>query len=225
MRQDQFYMRMCLHLAERGTGFTSPNPMVGAVVVREGQVLGRGYHRTAGTDHAEIVALKAAGEAAVGATLYVNLEPCSHQGRTPPCADAIIRSGIKRIVIAMADPNPLVAGEGIKKLEKAGLSVTLGIQEQRARHLNEVFIKHITTRRPFVALKTAASLDGRIATASGESKWITGEKARLFGHSLRQKYDCILTGSGTVIADDPELTVRIPGRMTKNPARVVVDSR
>ncbi|MBN1524034.1 MAG: bifunctional diaminohydroxyphosphoribosylaminopyrimidine deaminase/5-amino-6-(5-phosphoribosylamino)uracil reductase RibD [Spirochaetales bacterium] len=218
-------MKMCFHLAKNALGYTSPNPLVGSVVVKNGIVAGKGFHAQAGADHAEIVSLKKAAGKAAGATLYVNLEPCSHHGRTPPCVDAIINAGISRVVIAIADPNPLVAGKGIQKLRAAGINVTVGILEDRARHLNEVFIKHITTRQPFIAVKAAASLDGRIATAAGHSQWITGEKSRQFGHSLRQKYDAILTGIGTVLADDPLLTVRLNSGKTRNPVRIVLDSR
>lgn len=216
-------MRMALRLAFRGAGRTSPNPMVGAVVARGGNVIATGYHRRAGTDHAEIVALKRAGARAEGATLYLNLEPCSHFGRTPPCADAVIRAGVKRVVVGMADPNPLVAGRGIRKLRQAGIQVDVGLLREDCRRLNEAFFKHITRRLPFVILKLAVSLDGKIATATGDSRWITGEPARRHVHGLRNQVDAVLVGAGTVIADDPQLTCRIPGG--RNPLRVVVDGR
>jgi diaminohydroxyphosphoribosylaminopyrimidine deaminase/5-amino-6-(5-phosphoribosylamino)uracil reductase len=221
---DEKYMRMALRLAGKAEGRTSPNPMVGAVVVKAGRVISRGYHRKAGAAHAEAIALRKAGRKAKGATLYVTLEPCSHTDkRTPPCTPMVLQSGIKRIVIAMIDPNPLVAGRGIKTLKKAGLDVVTGVLEEDAKRLNEAFIKYITTGMPFVTLKIAQTLDGKIATASGESKWITGEKARKEGHRLRAVNDAILVGINTVLQDDPSLTARIPeGR---DPIRVIVDTR
>lgn len=217
-------MQMALDLARRGLGRTSPNPMVGAVVVKDGRVVGRGYHARAGTPHAEIHALKEAGDLAKGATLYVNLEPCCHYGRTGPCTEAILAAGVKRVVVAMEDPNPLVCGRGLERLRQAGVEVTLGVMEEEARRLNEVFIKYITTRRPFVILKVAMSLDGKIATRTGESHWITGPEARLAVHRLRDRYDAILVGINTVIKDDPSLTTRLPGEEGRDPVRVVVDS-
>ena len=220
---DTRYMRMALRLALRGAGRTSPNPMVGAVLARGGEIIATGYHRRAGTDHAEIVALKRAGGRARGATLYLNLEPCSHFGRTPPCADAAIRAGVKRVVIGMADPNPLVSGRGIRKLRQAGIRVHVGLLSEECRSLNEAFCKYITRRCPFVILKLAASLDGKTATATGDSQWITDKPARRYVHRLRNQVDAVLVGAGTVIADDPQLTCRIPGG--RNPLRVVVDGR
>ena len=216
-------MRMALSLALQGAGRTSPNPMVGAVLARGRKVIATGYHQRAGGDHAEIVALKRAGARAKGATLYLNLEPCSHFGRTPPCADAVIRAGVMRGVVGMADPNPLVSGRGIRKLRQAGVQVDVGLLREECRRLNEAFCKHITRRLPFVILKLAASLDGKIATSSGDSQWITGEAARRHVHSLRNQVDAVLVGAGTVIADDPQLPCRIPGG--RNPLRVVVDGR
>ena len=176
---DEKYMRMALRLAEKARGRTSPNPMVGAVVVKNGKVISRGYHRKAGEPHAEAIALMKAGKAAKGATLYVTLEPCSHTNkRTPPCTPLVMQSGVKRVVVAMIDPNPQVSGGGIKALRKAGIEVLTGVLEAEAKKLNEAFIKHVTTGMPFVTLKIAQTLDGRIATAAGESKWITGEEAR-----------------------------------------------
>lgn len=221
---DEYYIRRTFELAARARGRTSPNPLVGAVVVRDGQVVGEGFHRQAGLPHAEIEALKAAGEAARGATLYVNLEPCCHTGRTGPCTEAIIAAGIKRVVAAMADPNPLVAGKGFARLREAGIEVTVGILEKEARALNEAFIKYITTRRPFVILKTAMSLDGKIATVTGESKWITGPEARRYVHELRDSCDAILVGIGTILKDDPSLTTRLP-EGGRDPVRVILDSR
>ncbi len=216
-------MRMALRLAEKASGRTSPNPMVGAVVVKNGNVISSGYHKRAGEPHAEALALAKAGKAAKGSTLYVTLEPCSHTNkRTPPCSPLIVSSGVKRVVVAMIDPNPNVSGEGIQLLRKAGLEVRTGVLEDEARKLNEAFIKHVTTGRPFVTLKIAQTLDGKIATSSGESKWITGDKARHEGHKLRDINDAILVGINTILNDDPALTTRIPGG--RDPIRVVVDS-
>ncbi|NLI13263.1 bifunctional diaminohydroxyphosphoribosylaminopyrimidine deaminase/5-amino-6-(5-phosphoribosylamino)uracil reductase RibD [Pelotomaculum propionicicum] len=222
---DRIFMKTALELAVRARGRTSPNPMVGAVVVREGKIIGQGYHLKAGTPHAEIHALNEAGQEAKGATLYVTLEPCCHHGRTGPCTEAVINAGIARVVAAMADPNPLVAGKGLARLREAGIDVTLGVMEKEALRLNEVFIKYITTGSPFVVAKAAMSLDGKIATRSGKSKWITGPAARAFGHRLRDWYDAILVGIGTVLADDPSLTTRLPGGGGRDPVRVILDSR
>ncbi|MBP2644812.1 MAG: ribD [Firmicutes bacterium] len=223
MDQDYEYMQVALTLARRATGRTSPNPMVGAVLVKDGQIVGQGYHRKAGTPHAEVHALAEAGQNAAGATLYVTLEPCSHYGRTGPCAKAVIEAGIKRVVVAMTDPNPLVAGRGLVLLREAGLEVVEGIMAEEAARLNEVFIKWVSTGLPFGVLKTATTLDGKIATQSGHSKWITGENARQGVHELRDTYDAILVGIGTVLADNPALTTRLP-QGGKNPTRVIVDS-
>ena len=218
------YMRMALRLAMKAKGRTSPNPMVGAVVVKGGKIIGRGYHRRAGEPHAEAIALKKAGGAATGATLYVTLEPCSHTDkRTPPCAPLVIASGVRRVVVALIDPNPRVSGRGIKALKSAGIEVTTGVLDAEAKKMNEAFIKHITRGVPFVTLKIAQTLDGKIATSSGVSKWITGEKAREEAHRLRDSHDAILVGINTVLSDDPSLTTRIPGG--RDPARVIVDSR
>jgi len=220
---DKKYMQMTLDLAAKARGKTSPNPMVGAVIVKSGRVIAADYHRKAGTPHAEALALKKAGTSAKGATLYVNLEPCCHtQKRTPPCTDAIINSGIKEVVIAMVDPNPFVSGLGIKTLRKAGIRTRTGVLKREAQRLNEVFIKFITKKGPFVTLKMAQSLDGKIATAKGESKWITGPQARNKVHKIRKEVDAILTGIGTVEQDNPSLDCRI-GR-GQNPYRIIVDS-
>lgn len=223
MEKDVFFMKRALDLAKMGRGTTSPNPMVGAVVVKDGEIVGEGYHRKAGEPHAEVIALATAGERARGAELYVNLEPCCHFGRTPPCTDAIIKAGVKRVVAAMTDPNPMVAGKGVKRLKDAGIEVDVGVMEEEARKLNEVFIKYITTKKPFIVAKIAQSIDGKIALASGESRWITGEPARVKAHELRSWYDAVMVGIGTVLADDPLLTCRLPGKK-KNPVRIVVDS-
>ncbi len=214
---------MALRLAAKAKGRTSPNPMVGAVVVKNGKVIARGWHQKAGEPHAEAIALRKAGKAANGATLYVTLEPCSHTNkRTPPCTPLVIQSGVKRVVVAMIDPNPRVSGNGIKTLKKAGVSAVSGVLEAEARRLNEAFIKHITTGLPFVTLKVAQTLDGKTATASGESKWITGEQARFEGHRLRDSNDAILVGINTVLKDNPSLTARVP--KGRDPIRIVVDS-
>ena len=225
MAVDDRFMWAALDLARRGRGKTNPNPMVGAVVVREGQIVGTGYHRAAGELHAEIMALQSAGESAGGAVLYVNLEPCAHQGRTGPCVDAIIGAGIRKVVAAMEDPNPLVRGRGFQKLKEAGVKVKTGVLEEKARRLNEVFIKQITTGRPFVIVKSAVTADGKIATRTGSSRWITGEKARAFVHRLRNNSDAIAVGVETVLRDDPRLTARLEEGGGKDPQRIVIDSR
>ncbi len=221
--QDKKYMRRALELARLAEGWTSPNPLVGAVLVRDGQVVGEGYHQAAGTPHAEIHALRAAGEKAYQSTAYVTLEPCSHYGRTPPCSKALIEAGVNRVVMAMTDPNPLVSGRGATMLQEAGIAVDVGVLEEEAAILNRPFIKYITTGQPLVAAKMAVSIDGKIATRSGSSQWITGEKARSAGRYLRHVYDAILVGSGTILADNPQLTVRLDGIKTKNPLRIVLD--
>ena len=214
-------MRSALRLAKKAAGRTSPNPMVGAVLVRGGKVVATGYHRRAGGDHAEIDALKRAGRKARGATLYLNLEPCSHYGRTPPCVDALIAAKIKRVVAGMADPNPLVSGRGFRRLRQAKIQVRSGLLEAECRRVNEAFIKYIKRGLPFVLLKSAATLDGKTGTATGSSRWVTGRAARRRVHELRNVVDAVIVGVGTVIADDPQLTCRIPGG--RNPVRVVLD--
>ncbi len=222
---DDGFMRRALRLAERGRGRTSPNPMVGAVLVRNGRVVGEGFHPRAGEPHAEIMALRQAGEAARGATLYVTLEPCCHFGRTPPCTQAIIAAGVAEVHMAMLDPNPRVAGQGRAELEAAGIRTFVGELEAEARALNEVFIHWITTERPFVLVKFAMSLDGKIATRTGDSRWITGPEARRRGHQFRDQADAILVGVNTVIADNPQLTTRLDGADVHHPLRVILDSR
>ncbi len=219
---DERYMRMALRLALKGIGRTSPNPMVGAVLVRGGRVVGSGAHRRAGGDHAEIAALKQAGKRARGATLVLNLEPCDHQGKTPPCTLSLIRSGVRRVVTGMLDPNPLVSGKGIRRLRRAGIQVRVNVLEKECRRLNEAFIKYITRRLPLVTLKLAASIDGSIATSTGDSRWITEEAARRYVHQLRNQVDAVLVGVDTVIADDPRLTCRLAGG--RDPLRIVLDS-
>jgi diaminohydroxyphosphoribosylaminopyrimidine deaminase / 5-amino-6-(5-phosphoribosylamino)uracil reductase len=218
-------MKLALRLAAKGAGWVSPNPMVGAVVVKEGRVVGRGYHRRAGAPHAEVEALRAAGEAARGADLYVTLEPCNHQGRTPPCTQAILASGVRRVIIATPDPNPQVTGGGAEFLAVRGVEVDVGLLEAEARRLNEAWLHHIKTGRPWVNAKAACSLDGKIATVGGESQWLTGEAARALGHRLRHRVDAIMVGIGTVLADDPQLTTRRPRGPASDPIRVVLDSR
>ncbi len=228
--QDVSYMNLALRLAAKGRGATSPNPMVGAVIVNNGRVVGKGYHRKAGGPHAEIMALHQAGPQARGGTLYVTLEPCCHtQKRTPPCVPVLVHSHLHRIVVAMRDPNPSVRGKGIRQLRKAGLVVAVGCQENVAEQLNESYMYWIKTGRPFVILKAAMTVDGKIATVRGESKWITREKARHHVHQIRRQVDAILVGLGTVLKDDPLLSVRIWEDIKRNarirqPLRVVVDS-
>lgn len=218
---DERYVRLALRLAVKGAGSASPNPMVGAVVVRSGKVVATGYHQRPGSDHAEIVALKRAGEKARGATLYLNLEPCCHQGRTPPCTSALIGSGIKRVVAGMVDPNPLVSGRGIRQLRRAGIEVRVGVLRAECERTNEAFRKHIIRGVPFVLLKLAASLDGKIATSTGDSRWITETASRRYVHRLRARVDAVLVGVGTVLADDPRLTCRLA--QGRDPWRVVLD--
>lgn len=221
---DRQYMQRALDLAAKGAGFVSPNPMVGAVVVKDGQVIGEGYHQAAGGPHAEVHALNAAGSSARGATLYVTLEPCNHFGRTPPCTEKIITAGIRRIVVAMADPNPKVKGGGNDYLKAQGIEVACGVCQEDARKLNESFIKSITTGLPFVILKMAATLDGRIATRTGDARWVTGEAARARVHAMRHAMDAIMVGIGTVAADDPSLTTRLKSGRGVDPVRVILDT-
>jgi len=222
---DEKFMRLVLSLAEKARGRTSPNPMVGAVIVCDGQLVGSGYHQKAGTPHAEIRAIAEAGEKANGATIYVNLEPCSHYGRTGPCTQAIIKAGLSRVVMAMLDPNPMVNGQGKAILESHGIQVKTGVLENEARKLNEAFIKYITTGKPFVILKTAMSLDGKIATSSGRSRWITSEESRRMVHKIRDEVDAIIVGVGTVIRDDPSLTTRLPDGDGRDAIRIILDSQ
>jgi diaminohydroxyphosphoribosylaminopyrimidine deaminase/5-amino-6-(5-phosphoribosylamino)uracil reductase len=216
------FMKKTLQLAARARGMTSPNPLVGALLVKKGRIISEGYHRKAGTPHAEAIAIDLAGERASGATLYVNLEPCCHKDkRTPPCTQKIISSGIEKVIVAMEDPNPKVSGKGIAELRKAGITVVSGVMEEKARELNEYYIKHITTGTPFVIMKVAMTLDGKIATPEGESKWITGEEARAMVHRLRGGVDALMSAIGTVKADNPRLTCR--SGKDRSPARIVID--
>jgi len=221
---NQYYMERALNLAAKAKGLVSPNPMVGAVLVNDDQIVGEGFHKKAGEAHAEVLCLQEAGQLAKNATLYVTLEPCSHYGKTPPCTEAIIRAGVSNVVIAMEDPNPLVAGRGIKFLKDQGIKVVTGVMEEQARALNQVFIKYITTQKPFVAVKLASTLDGKLATKTGDSKWITGSMAREYVHQLRSEYDSIMVGINTVLADDPSLNCRIDSPNRRDPIRIVLDS-
>jgi diaminohydroxyphosphoribosylaminopyrimidine deaminase/5-amino-6-(5-phosphoribosylamino)uracil reductase len=220
---DHRYMALAIELARKAEGMTSPNPIVGAVIARNGRIVGRGYHKKAGLPHAEINALRQAGAKTKGATLYVTLEPCDHFGRTPPCADAIIKSGIARVVIAMIDPNPLNNGRGIKKLKSFGIQVEVGLLAEDARAMNRPYIKFITKKMPFVIVKVAQSLDGKIATRTGDSKWISSEDSRRYVHELRGRSDAVMVGANTVKRDDPLLLCRIS--CGKQPVRVVVSGR
>jgi diaminohydroxyphosphoribosylaminopyrimidine deaminase / 5-amino-6-(5-phosphoribosylamino)uracil reductase len=217
---DTHYMQRCLELAKRAIGRTAPNPMVGCVIVKNGHIIGEGFHPKAGQPHAEIFALRAAGENAQDATLYVNLEPCNHHGRTPPCSEAVIASGIRRVVVGMVDPNPQVAGSGIAKIRSHGIPVTVGIEEQACQTLNEAFVHRILHKRPFGILKYAMTLDGKIATTTGHSAWITQPDARTWVHHLRSQCDAILIGGNTVRKDNPHLTTH--NLSDRNPLRVIL---
>lgn len=223
MPDDRHYMNLALQLARSVQGQTSPNPCVGAVLVNRHEIVGLGAHLKAGEAHAEVHALTMAGDRAKGATLYVTLEPCNHFGKTPPCTEAVIKAGVKRVVVAAPDPNPMVRGKGIARLKEAGIEVEVGLGREEAERLNEAFNHYIVTRRPFVTLKAATTLDGKIATSSGESQWITGEEARRDVHVLRSKQDAILVGINTVLRDNPRLTARLDGGC-RQPVRVILDS-
>ena len=222
MSIDKRYMALAIKLAKKAEGRTSPNPLVGALIVKGNRIIGKGYHKRCGLPHAEVNAIRSAGSEAKGSTLYVTLEPCDHHGRTAPCTDAIIKSGIRRVVTAMMDPNPLTDGRGIKKLRAHGIRIKTGVLENEARAINKPFIKFIIKRLPYVRVKVAESIDGKIATKSGDSKWITGEESRRYVQVLRSKVDAVMVGSGTVLKDDPMLLCKIPG--AKQPIRVIVDS-
>jgi diaminohydroxyphosphoribosylaminopyrimidine deaminase / 5-amino-6-(5-phosphoribosylamino)uracil reductase len=222
---DAGWMRAAVALARRGLGTVAPNPSVGCVVVAEGRVVGRGWTQPGGRPHGETEALAMAGVLARGATAYVSLEPCNHHGKTPPCTEALLAAGIRRVVVACEDPDPRVSGSGIRRLREAGVEVSVGVCAEEAREVNRGFFMRIAEGRPLVTLKLASTLDGRIATHAGESKWITGETARAWGHGLRARNDAIMVGINTALADDPELTCRLPGLSHRSPVRVVVDSR
>jgi diaminohydroxyphosphoribosylaminopyrimidine deaminase/5-amino-6-(5-phosphoribosylamino)uracil reductase len=221
---DTKFMKRALDLARKGVGYTNPNPLVGAVIVKDGRIIGEGYHEIYGGPHAEINAFDNATEDVCGATIYVTLEPCSHFGKTPPCAEEIVRRGIKKVVIAMLDPNPLVAGKGIKILEDNGIEVITGVLQEESRNLNEIFLKYITTNLPFCMLKTAMTLDGKIATRTGDSQWITNEASRAYVHTLRHRFSAIMVGIGTVLQDNPYLNTRLPDCKCSDPIRIIVDT-
>lgn len=224
--KDEKFMKEALHLAKKGRGRTSPNPMVGAVIVRKGRIVASGYHRKAGQNHAEVEALSTMGyKTRAEDVMYVTLEPCNHHGRTPPCTEAILKSGINKVVIGMPDPNPGVKGGGADFLRERGVEIKSDVLEPECRRLNEAYIKFSVTGRPYVIAKTALTLDGWSATSTGDSKWITNEKSRLFVHQLRDRTDGIMVGIGTIIADDPSLTTRFKGRRGKDPTRIIVDTK
>ncbi|HVP66349.1 MAG TPA: bifunctional diaminohydroxyphosphoribosylaminopyrimidine deaminase/5-amino-6-(5-phosphoribosylamino)uracil reductase RibD [Anaeromyxobacteraceae bacterium] len=218
-------MALALREARRGLGRTSPNPAVGAVLVKGGKVVARGHHARAGSPHAEVVALRRAGARARGADLYTTLEPCDHWGRTPPCSVAIIEAGVRRVFVGSSDPNPLVNGRGLRRLRRAGVGVVTGVLRAECDRLNEAWFRFIVSGRPHVTLKAAVTLDGKIATRTGDSRWVTGTAARALVHRLRDRADAVLVGAGTALADDPRLSARLPGRAGRNPLRVVLDSR
>jgi len=221
-KNHEYFMNRAIRLALKAKTETSPNPMVGAVVVKNGRIIGEGYHKKAGLAHAEVIALDEAGRASKGAVLYVTLEPCAHFGRTPPCVDRIIKSGIREVIIGMIDPNPLNNGRGVNLLKQSKIKVEVGILEGKLRKINEAFIKYISKRMPFITVKVAQSLDGKIATRTGDSKWITSDKSRGYAHRLRQDYDAIMVGVNTVLRDNPRLDAWFS---KKHPAKIVVDSR
>ena len=218
------FMKRALELAALGAGYTKPNPLVGAVIVKNGKIIGEGYHAVYGSNHAEINAFKSAIEDVSGATMYVTLEPCSHYGKTPPCANAIVEKGIKKVVIGLLDPNPLVSGKGIEILKNNGIEVVTGILAEDGKKLNEIFLKYIKEKLPYGILKTAMTLDGKIASAIGDSKWITNELSRQYVHELRHRVSGIMVGIGTVLADNPELTTRLSNKEGIDPIRIIVDS-
>lgn len=220
----EFFMRIALREAEKGLGRTSPNPAVGAVLVKGGRVIARGHHARAGGPHAEVVALRAAGARARGADLYTTLEPCDHFGRTPPCSVALLEAGVRRVFVGSRDPNPLVNGRGLSRLRKAGVLVATGVLEAECDALNAHWFRFITEGRPYVTLKAAVTLDGKLATRTGDSRWVSGPEAREWVHRLRDRVDAVLVGSGTVLADDPRLTTRLPRGAGRDPVRIVLDT-
>ena len=224
LESDEKFMKLALSLAEKGRGYVNPNPLVGAVIVKDGKVIGEGYHTAFGKSHAEIEAINSATEDIKGATMYVTLEPCCHQGKTPPCTEAIIKNQLARVVVATTDPNPLVSGSGIEKLKQSNIEITVGVLEEMAKIQNEVFIHYMTTNLPFTILKYAMSLDGKIACHTGDSKWITSEKSRTDVHRLRSSVSAVVTGIGTILSDDASLNVRLIDSKGKEPHRIVVDS-
>ncbi len=225
MGMHENYMNRALKLAKAGWGTTNPNPLVGAIIVKNEEIIAEGYHEVLGCAHAEVAAFNNAKQDVKGGTLYVNLEPCSHYGRTPPCTEAIIKAGIRKVVVAMEDPNPKVSGRGIGMLRKAGIDTIVGVLEQEARKLNEIFIKYIVRKRPFVIMKTAMTLDGKIASACGESKWISGESSRHHVHIVRDRTAAVMVGVDTVLQDNPSLTTRLEVKTGKDPIRIIIDSK
>jgi len=229
MTDDRDFMAVALDLAKKGQGFTSPNPMVGAVVVKDNRIIGKGYHEAVGEPHSEVNAINDAGDHTEGAILYVTLEPCNHTGRTRPCTEKILSAGIRRVVVAMKDPNPDVKGGGNDFLKTHGVDVTLGVCEVQAQKLNEAYIKYVKTKRPFVIVKCASTLDGRIATKTGDAKWISNELSRNFVHTLRHAVDAVMVGIDTVTADNPSLTTRLPGLINgkkgRDPVRIILDTQ
>lgn len=219
------FMKKAIELSKLGAGYTYPNPLVGAVIVKDNKIIGQGYHERFGGAHAEVNALKNATEDVTGATMYVTLEPCSHYGKTPPCANTIVKSGIKEVIIGMRDPNELVAGRGINILKENGIKVTVGVFEEEIKKINEIFIKYITTKKPFCILKTAMTLDGKIATVTGDSKWISNELSRKYVHEIRHRVAGIMVGIGTVLKDDPSLTTRLKEKTGRDATRIIVDSK
>jgi diaminohydroxyphosphoribosylaminopyrimidine deaminase/5-amino-6-(5-phosphoribosylamino)uracil reductase len=222
---DNYYMERAIEISKKAVGFVNPNPLVGAVIVKDNRIIGEGYHEYFGGPHAEVNAFKNAKEDVEGATMYVTLEPCSHYGKTPPCADAIVKSKIAKVVVGMIDPNPQVSGRGIEILRSNGIDVIVGVMDKEIKKTNEIFIKYITQKRPFCIMKTAMTIDGKISTSTGDSKWISNEKSRSYVHELRQNVTGIMVGIGTVLADDPELTTRRQDKISKNPIRIVIDSK
>ena len=221
MKKDKIYfMKLAMQLGLKGKAKTSPNPMVGALVVKNGRIIGEGFHEKCGFSHAEAIALNRAGKNAHGATLFVTLEPCAHFGRTPPCVESIIRSGVKKVVVGMVDPNPLNNGRGISILRQNKINVEVGFLEEELKKMNEVFIKYITKRIPFITVKVAESLDGKIATRSGDSKWITSDKSLSYSHRIRKEYDAIMVGVNTILRDNPKLNAWFS---KKNPIKIVID--
>jgi diaminohydroxyphosphoribosylaminopyrimidine deaminase/5-amino-6-(5-phosphoribosylamino)uracil reductase len=219
------YMQIAINLSKKGIGYVNPNPLVGAVIVKDGIIIGQGYHEKVGHNHAEINALENCEEEVKGATMYVTLEPCSHYGKTPPCVKAIIKSGIKHVVVGMKAPNPLVAGQGIEILRENNIAVICGICQQEIQELNKIFNQYITTKKPYCTMKTAMTLDGKIATVTGDSRWVTSEKSREYVHEMRHHVAAIMVGIGTVIADNPSLTTRLTNRIGVNPIRIIVDTK
>ncbi len=221
---DAYFMKTALELAKQGVGYTSPNPMVGAVVVKDGRIVGKGYHSGPGRAHAEVNAIVDAGTEATAATLYVTLEPCNHEGRTPPCTEKILAAGVRRVVIAMKDPNPDVEGGGLEYLREKGIQIRAGVCEDQAKRLNEAYLKYVRTKRPFVIIKCAATLDGMIATKTGDSQWVSGEESRAFVHELRHASDAIMVGVNTIKRDNPSLTARLKGKKGADPKRIILDT-